>query len=235
LLSIQRLVQISSAGCETWADQRVLELLDTPYRRPAWFATVFADQEETLLNLEQRGFASQADVGQDSWSKAMLRRSVDLAKPEGSLPSNFSIRPLAGASEVEAYVELHRAVFESRNMTVEWRNRTLRQTEHIPDLDLVAVALDGRLAAFYVGWLWRDNSGETSGQIEPMGVHGDYRNWGLGRAMLSINLRGMQLHGAMQVFVETDNYRSPALALYEMVGFQVFREILDYQKDYPVG
>lgn len=160
MLSIQRLVRISSASCEAWADQRVLELLDTPYRRPAWFATVFADQEETLLNLEQRGFASQADVGEDSWSKVMLRRSVDLAKPEGSLPSNFCIRPLAGASEVEAYVELHRAVFESRNMTVEWRNRTLRQTEHIPDLDLVAVA---RMVAWQP-FTWAGSGGIIQGR-----------------------------------------------------------------------
>jgi len=44
-------------------------------------------------------------------------------------------------------------------------------------MDLVAVAQDDRLAAFCVGWIWQDKSGETSGQIEPMGVHGDYRQW----------------------------------------------------------
>jgi ribosomal protein S18 acetylase RimI-like enzyme len=80
-----------------------------------------------------------------------------------------------------------------------------------------------------------DKLGETSGQIEPMGVHADYRNVGLGRAMLSKNLRGMLLHEARQVFVETDSYRNPALALYEAAGFQVFREIWVYRKDYPLG
>lgn len=58
---------------------------------------------------------------------------------------------------------------------------------------------------------------------------------GLGRAILSENLRRMYLHGVRQVFVETDSYRNPALALYEAVVFQDFREILVYRKDYPVG
>jgi ribosomal protein S18 acetylase RimI-like enzyme len=68
-----------------------------------------------------------------------------------------------------------------------------------------------------------------------MGVHADYRHLGLGRAILSENLRRMHQYGARQVFVETDSYRNPALALYEAVGFRVFREILVYRKDYSAG
>jgi ribosomal protein S18 acetylase RimI-like enzyme len=58
---------------------------------------------------------------------------------------------------------------------------------------------------------------------------------GLGRAILSENLRQMYLQGARQVFVETESYINPVLALYEAVGFQDFREILVYRKDYRVG
>ena len=58
---------------------------------------------------------------------------------------------------------------------------------------------------------------------------------GLGRAILSENLRQMYLQGARQVFVETESDINPALALYEVVGFQDFREILVYRKDYRVG
>jgi len=60
---------------------------------------------------------------------------------------------VAGASEVQDYVELHRAVFESTNMTHAWRARTLGCLGYLHDLDLVAVAPDGRLAAFCIGWL----------------------------------------------------------------------------------
>jgi hypothetical protein len=117
-----------------WIDQRALDILDTPYGYTAWFVNVFADQAETIRELEEADFTSQANVGEDAWTKVLLRRAADLAHPEVSLPAVFTIRPLAGASEVEAYVDLHRAVFESRNMTVEWRHRSLRQPEYIPDL-----------------------------------------------------------------------------------------------------
>jgi ribosomal protein S18 acetylase RimI-like enzyme len=218
-----------------WADRRAHDILDTPYGHPAWFVNVFADQVETIRELESIGFTLQADVGADSWSKVFMRCYSNSAHLEVSLPAGFTIRPLVGDSEVEAYVELHRSVFGTRNMTVEWRRRTLRQPGYIPGLDLVAVTPGGRLAAFCIAWLNQDKTGEISGQIEPMGVQSDYRRLGLGRAILSENLQRTFQYGAKQAVVETDSYRNPALALYEAVGFRVFREILVYRKDYPVG
>jgi mycothiol synthase len=138
---------------------------------------------------------------------------------------------LAGENEVEAYVQLHRAVFESKNMTAEWRTRTLRRPEYLPDLDLVAVAPDGRLAALCVCWLDKESE-KPSGQIEPLGVHQDFRKSGLGRAILSEGLRRLYLCGADRVYVETDKYRNAALGLYEAVGFRVIRDVLVYRKDY---
>jgi ribosomal protein S18 acetylase RimI-like enzyme len=154
--------------------------------------------------------------------------------PDYSLPAGFTIRPLAGEGEVKAYVQLHRAVFESKNMTVEWRRRTLRRPEYRPDLDLVLAAPDGRLAAFCVCWFDSDLEGEPSGQIEPLGVHSDYRGLGLGRSILSEGLRRLSLCGADRVFVETDRYRNAALGLYEEVGFRPLHEVLVYRKDYQV-
>jgi mycothiol synthase len=150
-----------------------------------------------------------------------------------SLPAGFTIRPLMGrvASQVQAYVELHRAVFESRNMTVEWRTRTVSQPEYIADLDLVATAPDGRLAAFCIGWLDR-NTEKASGQIEPLGVCAGLRHLGLGRAILSEGLSRLQLHGASQIYVETDKHRNAALELYESVGFRTLQDVLVYRKDY---
>jgi ribosomal protein S18 acetylase RimI-like enzyme len=161
-----------------------------------------------------------------------MYRSVEVPPVDYDLSEGFVIRPLKGESEVEAYVELHRAAFESRSMTVEWRARTLRQSAYIPDLDLVAVAPDGRLAAFCVCWLDKNPGGETRGQVEPLGVHADFRKLGLGRALLTEGLRRLQLGGASQLYVETDNYRNAAFALYESVGFRVVRDVLVYRKDY---
>jgi ribosomal protein S18 acetylase RimI-like enzyme len=193
---------------------------------------VFADQIGRIRDLEEVGFASQADVGDDSWSKVLMQHSIEVPLVDYELPTGFVIRPLKGESEGEAYVELHRAVFESRNMTVEWRARTLRQPAYMPDLDLVAVAPDGRLAAFCVCWLNKDSGKDIYGQIEPLGVHADFRKLGLGRAILAEGLRRLQLYGASRICVETDNYRNAAFELYESVGFRVARDVLVYRKDY---
>jgi len=212
----------------TWADARARAVLDTPDSRPAWFVTVFPDQAARIRDLEAAGFACQADVGEDSWSKVFMCRARAPIE-EQPLPAGFTIRPLAGDAEVEAYVELQREVFESRNMTVAWRARTLSRPEYVPELDLVAVAPDGRLAGFCIGWL---DPNAPRGQIEPLGVRAEYRQFGLGRALLFECLRRLQAHGAQDIYVETDNYRNAALELYESAGFRVLRDVWLYRKDY---
>jgi mycothiol synthase len=215
-----------------WADGRAREMLDTPNGRDVWFVNVFADQAERIADLEAAGFACQAEVGEHSWSKVLMVRAAGTPVAECPPPAGVTIRSLAGEAEVEAYVALHRAAFDSRNMTVEWRRRTLRRPEAVPDLDLVAVTADGRLVAFCVCWLDRQAEGPDRGQIEPLGVHPDWRNQRLGRAILSEGLRRLVRHGARQIYVETDKHRNAALALYESLGFRVVRDVLVYRKDY---
>jgi mycothiol synthase len=214
-----------------WADQRARQALGTSGGRRCWFVMVLGGQHPRIRDLEAAGFACQADVGEDSWSKVLMARAAGAPESAGKLPAGFTIRPLAGASEVTAYVDLHREVFESRSMTVEWRARTLRCPEYVPELDLVAVGTDGRLAAFCVCWLDR-HAEEANGQIEPLGVRPDLVTLGLGRAILAEGLERLHSMGARQVYVETDSYRNPALRLYESAGFRVIRNVLVYRKDY---
>lgn len=217
-----------------WADERAGWLRETAYGHPQWYVNVFADQAERIHKLEEAGYTSQAHVGEDSWSKVSMRRSARLPVADHPLPAGFAIRPLEGENEVEAYVHLHRSVFQSTAMTPEWRTRTLHRPEYLADLDLVAVARDGRLAAFCICWL-DTVSGDPCGQVEPLGVHQDWRGLGLGQALLSAGLRQLQLRGARQMVVETDRYRNAALGLYRSAGFRVRREVLVFRKDYGVA
>ncbi len=214
-----------------WADQRARQIVGSDFGHPIWFVNVFVEQERRMRDLEAAGFYSVADVGENPWTKVLMQQSTLTVASTQTLPAGFAIRPLAGLSEVAAYVELHQTVFASKSMKVEWRTRTLQQPAYRPDLDLVVAAPDGRLAAFCVCWLQRGVDGNC-GQIEPMGVHPDFRNLGLGRAILAEGLRRLYQQGAQEVFVETDNYRDAAFALYESVGFQVARDVLVYRKDY---
>jgi mycothiol synthase len=211
-----------------WADARARAVAATPCARSAWYVHVFADQVSRCRKLEDVGFACQADVGEDSWSRVLLERTSMLPSVAPT-PPGFAILPLAGASQVDAYVELHRAVFDTTNMTAAWRERTLSQPEYVPDIDLVARAPDGRLAAFCVGWLLRGH--RPIGQVEPLGVGREFREAGLGRAILAETLRRLARLGAATVLVETDTYRSPALDLYESLGFEPIRDILVHRKD----
>ena len=65
-----------------------------------------------------------------------------------------------------------------------------------------------------------------------MGIRADLRGTGLGKTLLSEGLRRLASHGATEIFVETNNFRNAALALYQSVGFRVLHEVFVYRKDY---
>jgi len=213
-----------------WVGERARALKGTIYELPCWFVDAFADQDTRIRCLDAAGYLSQANVGEDSWTKVFMERSADLPVKEYRIPAGFTVRPLAGEAEVEAYVELQRAVFGTKNMTVAWRARTLRHPDYLPNLDLVVAAPDGRLAAFCICWLNRHGE-QISGQVEPLGCHEDFRRYALGRVVLAEGLRRLRDCGAEKIYVETDNYRNTALRLYESVGFRTIRDVWMFRKD----
>ena len=218
-----------------WIDNQAHASLPTRYGQPSWFVDVFADQAERRQELELAGYTDQAELGENAWSKVWMECNGQGEIPSYPLPNGYSMRPLAGIDEAGSYVALHQAVFGTKNMTVEWRQRTLLHPDYLPELDMVITAPDGRLAAFCIGWLSKTMQGVAIGQIEPLGCHADFRRYALGRVVLCETLRRMQQLGVKSIFVETDNYRNTALRLYESVGFQVIRAVLVYGKDYNQG
>ena len=214
----------------SWADQRAQTVKNTPYARSAWFVMVFSGQNNRIRDLENAGFKCQSDVGEDSWSKVLMRRSshtpVKVYKPRSA---GFTVRSLAGEKEVQNYVELHQSVFESKNMTIDLRMRTLQHPNYKSDLDIVVESPDKRLVAFSI-CSFDENS--MKGHVEPLGSHKDFRQYGLGLVALSEGLRRLQSLGAQNIFVETDNYRNTAFRLYESFDFQVIQDVLVYRKDY---
>lgn len=212
-----------------WADRRARTAINTVYGHPVWFAMVFPGQADRVHDLENAGFQCQANVGENSWSKVLLQRSIQEPVKVYSPPVGYTVRSLGGENEVKDYVELHQSVFESKNMTVEWRSRTLKHPAYKPELDVVVESPDGRLVAFCICW-FDENSHE--GQVEPLGCHKDFRKYALGRVALSEGLHRLQSLGAKNIFVETDNYRDTAFRLYESFDFQVIQDVHVYRKDY---
>ena len=212
-----------------WADQRAQITINTTYGHPAWFINVFSTQATRIHDLEQAGYKCQSDVGADSLSKVLMRRSVQTPVKKYKPPAGFIVRSLAGANEIKDYVKLHQSVFETKNMTVDWRMRTLQHPEYKPDLDIVVESPDGRLGAFCICWL---DEHSQDGRVEPLGCHKDFRRYALGRVALSEGLHRLQSLGTRNILVETDNFRNTAFQLYESFDFQVIQEVLVYRKDY---
>jgi mycothiol synthase len=215
-----------------WADQHARTIQGTLFARPCWFINGFTGHQDGPV-LEAAGFHSQADVGEDSWTKVLFERSTTPLPDQRALPEGLRIRVLGGPAKVDAYVALHRAVFGSENMTSGWRQRTLAHPDYLPQLDLVAVDADDRLAGFCVGWFTPHGPhGQPSGQIEPIGVREDMRGSGLGRALMAECLARLAAAGATSVFVETDNYRDAAFKFYTAMGFRIAQHVTVYRKDY---
>jgi ribosomal protein S18 acetylase RimI-like enzyme len=214
-----------------WAERRACATIYTPYGHPSWYINVFSGQAERIQDLERAGFKSQAEMGEDSLSKVLMQRSIQTPVKIYKPPEGFVVRPLAGENEIERYVELHRSVFESKNMTVGWRRRTHNHPAYKPELDIVIESPDGRLAAFCICWI---SENYLDGRVEPLGCHKDYRRYALGRVALSEGLHRLQTLGVKNIYVETDKFRNTALSLYESFDFQVIQEVLVYRKDYKV-
>jgi ribosomal protein S18 acetylase RimI-like enzyme len=97
----------------------------------------------------------------------------------------------------------------------EYRTFTRLAPSFHPDLDLVAQAPDGSLAA-YVGIPYDEDN--RRGIFEPVCTHPDHRRKGLARALMIEGLRRLQAIGATNVTVETGSML-PANRLYDTIGF----------------
>ena len=212
-----------------WTDQHANRILGTEHGHSCWFYCTFSGQAERMGALEQAGFQDQSNVAEDPWSKVLMRRSGDAPLKVYQPPAGFTVRPLAGEKEAEQYVELHRSVFGSKNMTLDWRRRTIQHPDHKPELDLVIESPSGQLVAFCICWF---DDATKEGHVEPLGCHKDFRQYALGRVAFSEGLHRLQVLGAQNIFLETDSYRNTAFRLYESFDFQVIQDVLVYRKDY---
>jgi ribosomal protein S18 acetylase RimI-like enzyme len=194
-----------------------------------WFVSISTRCLDQRRALEVLGFEDVSDMGEDSWSKVLFEFVDESRLPPIHLPDGLKIRSLDVNSEIQAYVDLHRAVFQSENMTCGWRTKATRMTGYINDLDIVLDSESGELCGFCVAWLRHQVSGECVGQIEPLGVRESHRGQRLSQALLAAAVHRLRRQGAHRIFVETDRQRPAAMGAYSSVGFRVTHEVLVYR------
>lgn len=212
-----------------WTEARARQIAQERGHKQVSTTWVFEDDLWLKARLEQLGLARREE------HSFYLVRPLDSAIAGPQLPAGFRLGHVTGEADLEERVwasyqafnpgsQLEKSDLASR---VQAYLGLTRAPGYDPELDVVALAPDGRIAAFALGWLDPLN---RVGEFEPVGTRPDFQGQGLGRAVLLEGLRRMQARGATAaiVYVEFDN--SAAQRLYESLGFQIVNRIYTYVK-----
>jgi ribosomal protein S18 acetylase RimI-like enzyme len=183
------------------------------------------DNVKRIAFLEEHGF----QVGGE-FSEVNMIRSLEEPISEVTMPVGYQVRAMADVGEITNRAEAHREVW------LPWTDGNVSNNDYayfmqLPgyhrDLDVVAVTPDGIIAAFVNGWI------DTLNQIGDLGEVGArlaYRQQGLTRAVLLECLHRMRARGMDRVCVSTGVSNTPAIRLYESIGFKIVNKYLEYVK-----
>jgi mycothiol synthase len=178
---------------------------------------VNASDDATKALFTERGYARSKFSAEH-----MRRRFISKPVPDPVSPIGYTVRALGDESELPARSWLSWKAFhpdepDEKYQGWEWYKNVQRVPLYRRDLDIVAVADDGELAAFCT--VWFDDITRTA-VFEPVGTHPAHQKRGLGKAVMSEGLRRAHLLGATLATVSS--YGKGAHALYESMGFTEF-------------
>lgn len=185
--------------------------------------TVKDGDEETAALLEARGFAHDP---QAPWLKWNARTLDEIDEPV--VPAGYRLTTMADYDDFESRSVCHRSAFAPSRFSDEVYETVRRETPWRADLDCVAVAPDGTVAAYALAWL---DERCRVGELEPVGVRAEDQRRGLGRAVCLYALQRLSDVGADNAIVGSrgdDAYPAPRL-LYESIGFREAWRHLPYR------
>jgi GNAT superfamily N-acetyltransferase len=180
--------------------------------------TLWTHQSDALRQdlLGRRGYVRQ------NHPEFQRRRSMTQPLPGVRPPPGYVVRALRDEAELPArswvsWRAFHPDEPDEKYEGWEWYRNVQRAPLYRRDLDLVAVAAGGELAAFCTVWL--DDVTRTAA-FEPVGTHPAHQRRGLGRAVMAEGLHRAARLGANLATV--GSYSAAAGALYASVGFTAY-------------
>lgn len=176
-----------------------------------WAMADDAHRQELLV---RRGYAKE------SWAESQWRRRLDSPLVPAPLAPGYTMRSLGDGLELLERCYASGLGFHEGDIQVAVDNRAdvtwYRNIQFAPlyrrDLDLVAVAPDGSIAAFCA--IWFDDV-TRSAYFEPVATVPAHQRRGLAKALMSEGLQRLQRMGALTAFVS--GYSAAANALYQAV------------------
>jgi ribosomal protein S18 acetylase RimI-like enzyme len=205
----------------TWAEHF---LDDVPHPGMCLRIGALEDDAARIALLEARGYIRGDDA------RVFFERPLNDQIDAPQVPAGFIVREVRYPAEAAARMAAQHAAFDTSLMTAERYGHLRTAPGYASDLDVVAVAPGGACASFCLAW---PDDVMRVAEIEPMGTHPAYRRRGLGRAVLYEAFRRMQARGMRWTIVETSGSNTPALRLYESVGFRVVAREVGFYKGIP--
>ena len=192
---------------------------------------IFVDETDTQL----MGLLGDAGYERYDFSERRGRHDLGAPIPDAPIPAGYTVRSLGDASELPSrsfasWRAFHADDPEDAYEGWEWYRSIQQMPLYRRDLDLVAVAPDGEIAAFCT--VWYDDVTRT-GYFEPVGTRPEHQRRGLGRAVLTEGLRRLGPLGAVRGFV--GGYTPAATALYDGAGFKDADRSTAWRRELPPG
>jgi ribosomal protein S18 acetylase RimI-like enzyme len=215
-----------------WANARALQFALTSGQAVRLWSQAREDDPERLTTLERQGFI------QDENYSLRMARPLDQPIPEPQLPAGFTVRPFSGEKDADAWAALWNDTAPGRTMTREQCLSWRMPPDCVPDLDLIAVAPDGTFAAYCMCSISEDETvrtGHRDGWTDPIGTREGFRRRGLARALVSTGLRGLKERGRERALLGVSGDNSPAIRLYESLGYKPLYKKLRYSRPVTEG
>lgn len=207
-------------------------------------ANEIAKEKETSITVYVTGF-SQYDFSDNILKQCGYRlllpnpdeynvyfgKSLQNEITSPTVPVGHKIRKLQGTDDLQAYQTLYG--FSKVNLLHQIELMESKEYCH-----LVMVNPEGEFVAYcecsvcYAEW---ERSNQRIGWIDYVETKPEHRQKGLGRAILAAGLLQLKEMNADNVLLVTINTNTPAVALYNKMGFEniAIKEYLSYEKQIP--
>ena len=192
-------------------------------KHPFLYSTSHEIDSERLAFFDRHQFVQCAET------IIHMECSLDLDFPPPRVPDGFTIRETAGEDEAAEIAALHRAAFQTSHMSTERRINIMRANNYDPTLDLIAVASDGKLAAYALGQRSEQESEQGLCYADLFATHPDYRGRGLARVMMYMLVKRLQQMGYRIAKLSTDSNNHAMQHVAYAVGFQRSGSTLRFQ------
>lgn len=191
------------------------ENLRGPSRRGGNVLWVWSDAGDTTRQdlLKRLGYDHIGEADEHQWLRSLAEPIADNPVKEG-----YEVRPLGDDFELPSRSWASWRAFHPNEPDEKyqddwtWYQNIQKAALYRPELDLVAIAPNGEVAAFTT--IWYDEA-TRSAYFEPVGTRPEHQRQGLARALMTEGLRRLKRYGATQAMVVGGSL--PANALYASV------------------